>query len=263
MPLLNVPPEVDAMVAAGSYEQHSTIDIILGSGQILHLATDGLTDIDTIDFGTVDYQSWLREVGTMSESITLSRNEVRMTAQNVDHEMGSRVIEDPEEELNGCNAIHSYVFINDDCEKFQVEILHGRIVSASDEDPNMSFSLVSHLSTDGVVGGNRTLQNRCSERYKIGPGCATQSPLEQGCSKNPDGPNGCSEHLPAPRIVDPVEEDNRSSFTGFLYQIGKLPGTPPTGPTGVFDGGDDFNSHFAKREQLGGYTGRHTIPEIF
>jgi len=260
MPLLEVPAEVDAMVAAGSYDLHSTLDIILGSGEPIHICTDALEAVDTNDFGTIDYQNSLREVGTLSQSITLSADAVDITAQNVDAELGSLVLGDAEA-LNGANAILSYVFINDDGEKFQVEILHGEIVNAVDQDPNIKFQLVSHLSTDGAVGGFRTLQNSCFNRYKIDARCGSQSPLEQGCDHSLTGPNGCDKHDPAERIVDPVEDDNRSSSTGFLYQIGKLPGTPPSGPTGVFDGGDDFNSHFAKREQLGGYTGRHTVPE--
>lgn len=261
MPLLNVPPEVDAMVAAGSYELHSTVDIILGNDEVLHLATDALSDVDTIDFGMVDYQPYLRQVGQMNESITLAANRVSFTAQNVDHELGSQVVQEPEA-LDGCHAIHSYVFINDDDEQFQVEILHGVIVGAVDQKPDMSFSLVSHISTDGALGGHRTLQRSCfNHPYKINPRCASQSPLEQGCTYLVDGTNGCSEHLSAAAIDTPEEEDNSSRYTGFLHQIGPLPGTPPAGPTGVFDGGDDFNSYWRKRQGVGSYTGRHVMPK--
>ena len=260
MPLRDVPAEVDAMVAAGSYELQSTIDIILGTGEILHLATDTLNDVETIDFGVVDYQPYLREVGQHNESITLAANRVSFKAQNVDHELGSLVVQEPTA-LDGCHAVHSYVFINDDGDQFQVEIQHGEIVNAVDEKPDMSFSLVSHLSTEAMVGAYRTLQRSCfNHPYKKNPRCASQSPLEQGCTYLIDGLNGCTEHLPAAEITTPVEDDNRSRYTGFLHQIGPLPGTPPAGPTGVFDGGDDFNTHWRKELEVGTYSGRHVVP---
>ncbi len=261
MPLLNVPPEVDAMVAAGSYELHSSLDVMLGSGEVVHLSTIVLNDIETIDFGAIDYNSWLREVGTLSQSLTLSADGVDIRAQNVDEELGTLVFGE-ESALDGATGILSYVFINDDDEKFQVEILHGRVENAEKKDPDMTFKLVAHTSTDGAIGGHRNLQNHCFNRYKIDPRCASLSPLEQGCDKTEDGPNGCSQHLAAAAVTTPAEEDNRSRHTGFLYRIESLPGAKPAGDTGVVDGGDDFNSYWRTREEAGGYVGRHSVPEF-
>lgn len=261
MPLLDVPPEVDAMVAAGSYELHSTLDVMLGSGEVVHLSTVLLSDIATIDFGTVAYNSWLREVGTLSQSLTLANDGVDIRAQNVLEDLGTLVFGE-ESALDGASGIFSYVFINDADEKYQVEILHGMIVNAEKQGPDMTFKLVSHLSTDGALGGYRTLQNHCFNRYKIDPRCASLSPLEQGCDKTEDGPNGCSKHLAAAAVTTPAEEDNRSRHTGFLYHIEPRPGAEPSRETGVVDGGDDFNSYWRTREEAGGYVGRHHIPEF-
>lgn len=261
MPLLNIPAEVTAMIAAGSYEMQSSLDIMLGTGEVLHLSTDALTDVDTIDFGVIDYVHSLRKVGTMSQSITLSADRVDFDAQNVDDELGALVLGEAEG-LDGADAILSYVFINDAGAKFQVEILHGEIVNAVDPaDPDMTFQMVSHLSTDGALGGFRTLQNHCFNRYKIDPRCASESLLAQGCDKTLDGLNGCKTHLAAARIDTPAEADNTSSVTSFLYQIQPLPGTPPAGPTGVIDGGNDFNSYWRKQQELGDYQGRHPVPK--
>ncbi len=261
MPLLNIPAEVTAMLAAGSYELHSTLDIMLGNGEVKHISTTSLQDVETIDFGVIDYVHSLREVGQLSQSITLSADRVELKAQNVDDELGMAFFCD-DDAMSGASAILSYLFINDDGEQFQVEILHGVIVNAVDpDDPDMSFQMVSHLSTDGAVGGYRTMGNNCFNRYKIDPRCASASDLAQGCDHTLNGPNGCKQHFPAPRIVDPVSEDNTPSIASFLYQIESLPGTPPAGPTGVFDGGDDFNSYWRKRQELGSYTGRHVIPK--
>lgn len=260
MPLLNIPAEVTAMLAAGSYELHSTLDITLGTGPPLHVSTDALADVDTIDFGTIDYVNSLREVGTLSQSITLSADRVDFKAANVDDALGQLVLGETEG-LDGAHAILSYVFINDAGARFQVEILHGEIVNAvNPADPEMTFQMVSHLSTDGALGGFRTLQNRCFNRYKIDPRCDSESDLSQGCDKTLDGANGCDKHDSAAEVDTPAEADNRSRFTGFVYKIQSLPGTPPAGPTGIVDGGDDFNSYWRERESVGGYTGRHVVP---
>lgn len=259
MPLLNVPPEVDAMVTAGRYELQSTLDIVLSNGEELHVSTTVLTGIETIDFGVIDYTDQLREMGTMEESLTLSANRVEIAVENVTGELRELLFDDPDV-LIGANGIYSYVFINEDDEKFQVEILHGRIVAPVDQDPNGSLQIVSHLSSDGAIGGYRNPQDHCFNRYKIDPRCGSQSDLAQGCDKTEDGPNGCDKHLPAEEVTMPVEADNRSRHTGFLYHIEPLPGAQPAGETGVVDGGGDFNTHWRNREETGGYTGRYEIP---
>jgi hypothetical protein len=183
---------------------------------------------------------------------------VDLTAQNVDGVLGALLSE--AQALDGAAAILSYIFIDDDGNKFQVEILHGEIENAAEQDPNVSFQLVSYLSTDGQVGGYRTLQNACFNRYKIELRCGSQSDLGQGCDFTVNGPNGCESHLPAVTIINPVPKNNRPHHTGFQYQVRPLPGTPPAGPTGVVDGGDDFNSWWKGIQSLGDYTGRHRIP---
>lgn len=240
---------------------HSTLDIMLTVGEPLHISTENLTGVETIDFGTIDYVNSLREVGTLSQSVTLSADRVDFKAKNVDDELGGLVLGEIEG-LDGASGILSYVFINDAGEKFQVEILHGQIVNAVDPaDPDMTFQMVSHLSTDGALGGYRSLQNRCFNRYKIDPRCASASDLSQGCDKTVDGANGCKAHLPAARIDTPASDDNTPSITSFLYRIQPLPGTPPAGPTGVIDGGNDFNSYWRKLQELGDYQGRHPVPK--
>ena len=259
MPLIDVPAAVDAMIAAGDFELQFSLDLTLGNGSIIHIATAPLTDVTTIDFGMVDYLEHLREPGTESESVTLASNSIDLKAQNVDSDLGETILGD-EESLDGATGIFSYVFINDAGDQYQVEILHGEVVNAVDQDPEMAFTLVSHLSTDGSIGGHRTLQNACFNSYKIMARCGSASPLSQGCDHTLTGPNGCDKHLPAPRIT-PAETGNESSYAGFIYKQDPLPGDNLAGPTGVFDGGNDFNSYWRKHQELGDYSGRHRIPD--
>lgn len=258
----NIPSEVIVMQASGDYEFHASLDISLGTGDIVHIATAPLLGVVTDDFGTVNYEDDLRQTSTLNESITLSVNKMSLQAQNVDGILGKKVSNI--HALEGAEGILSYVFINDDDEMFQVSFLYGEVSNSERKGPDVSFQLVSHLCSDGPVGGNRTAQNACYNRYKD-QWCNSASPLSQGCSKllSGTGANGCLDHLPSPELTMPVPENNLPRARGFLYQIKALPGTPPAGPVGIFDGGDDFTSYFKKRESLGGYTGRHVIPKYF
>jgi hypothetical protein len=255
---LTIPAEVATLQAARDYEFHATLDISFGNGDVVHISTANLAGVDTVDFGVIDYVDDLRESGQLNEALTLAVNRLDLRAQNVDGALGT-ILSDAQS-LDGANAILSIVFIDDDDNKFQVEVLHGEISNSSDQDPDVSFQLVSHLTTDGPVGGFRTLQNSCFARYKIDPRCDSASPLSQACDHTKTGPNGCKFHLPSPRIVVPVSLTNEPSYLGFLYQIKPLPGTPPAGPTGIVDAGDDFNSYWKDRQSLGDYTGRFTVP---
>jgi hypothetical protein len=260
MPLLRIPTQVETMLANGDFEVYFTLDVILGSGEIVHIADEALTGVTTIDFGSVNYLSYLREIGTMSESLTLASNTIDFLAQNVDSDLGIQVLGD-EEALDGAWAIHSYVFVDSLNNKYQVEILHGEVQNAVDQDPNMQFQVVSHLCVDGSIGGHRTLQKRCFARYKIDERCASASPLALGCDLTLNGANGCDKHLPAPRLITPAPANNVDSYVGFVYEEEPLPGTVLAGPTGIVDGGNDFNSYWRRRQEVGAYTGRHEIPE--
>lgn len=259
----DIPAEVISMIESGDYEFHSSLDIVLQTGPPIHIATEIITGVLTDDFGTVNYVDQLRESATLNESITLSVNRIELRAQNVDGILG-RAISNTKN-LEGAEGILSYIFINDDDESFQVSFLYGEISNSKRKGPDIGFQLVSHLCSDGQVGGYRTLQNSCFNRYKD-IWCNSASPLSQGCSKllsGPTGNNGCLDHLKAPGVTDPDDKGNISRARGFLFQIKPLPGTPPVGPTGIIDGGDDFTTYFKTRESLGGYTGRHSIPKYF
>ena len=260
--ILNIPAEVNAMLASGDYEFHASLDITLGTGDMVHIATAPLLDVVTDDFGTVDYEDDLRETATLNESITLSVNKMNLRAQNVDGILGKKISN--VHALEGAEGVLSYVFINDNEDLFQVSFLYGEISNSERRGPDVGFQLVSHLCSDGPVGGNRTAQNSCHNRYGD-ERCGSASPLSQGCSKlmTGTGVNGCLDHLPAPGLTMPVPATNLPRATGFLFQIKPLPGTPPAGPVGVVDGGDDFTTYFKIRESLGGYIGRNTIPKYF
>lgn len=258
---LSLPVEVETLLASWRFKAHPSLDLTLSTGDFVHISTEILDDVVTDSFGTVDYKQELRDPGDLNESITLSVNRLDLRAQNIDGVLGGLLTEP--QALDGAAGILSVVFLDDNADTFQVEILHGQVVNAADQDPEVSFQLVADTSSDGPIGGHRTLQNSCSNRYKIDPRCNSLSLLSQGCSKLQDGPNGCIEHLAAARIVNPASDNNLASFTGFLYKIRPLPGTPPAGPTGVVDGGDDFNSWFKARQSLGEYTGRNKVPQYF
>lgn len=249
------------MIASGRARPHPSLDLTLTTGEMIHICTELIEDVTTNSFGVVDYDPDLRSPGDMNESITLALNRLDLRAQNIDGMLGSVLSE--AQALDGAAAILSLIFIVDDGSKHQIELLHGEIVNSSDQDPEISFQLVGDTSNDGAIGGYRTLQNSCFNRYKIDPRCNSLSPLSQGCSKLIDGLNGCEEHLAAARIVNPASPNNRPSFTGFIYKIRPLPGTPPAGPTGIVDGGDDFVTYFKSRKSLGDYTGRNSVPQYF
>lgn len=250
------------MLAEGGFELYFTLDLILGSGEIRHISDQELTGVETIAFGTIDYEPYLREPGTMNESLTLAANTLDLQAQNVDSDLGITVLGD-EDALDGAEAIFSYVFYRADLGQFQVEILLGEVQNAVDQDPDMQFQIVSHLCVDGAIGGHRTMQQKfCFARYKIDDWCGSLSPLSQGCTLLVDGPNGCKEHLAAASVTESPSEGNSDRIMAFLFRDDPLPGTePPANSTGVVDGGGDFTSHFRERESVGGYVGRHSIPE--
>lgn len=256
MPLPSLPIEVQSLMAARDYEFHATLDLVLGNGVEVHIATANLTDVSSATFGIVDYVDDLRQSGQVNESVTLAVNRIDLRAQNVDGVLGQ--VLSSARALNGASGILSIVFIDDSNDMFQVEVLHGEASSAADQDPDITFQLVAHLTTDGPIGGFRTLTNACFNRYKIDIRCGSLSPLAQRCDKTVNGPNGCEAHLAALR--NQAAPNNRFSHTGFIYQIRPLPGTPPTGPTGIVDGNDDFNNYWRDRQSLGGYSGRHNIP---
>jgi hypothetical protein len=260
--LQRVPAEVDQMLGEGGFELYFTLDLVLGSGEIKHIADQALTGVSTIDFGVINYEPYLREPGTMNESLTLAANSLDLQAQNVDSDLGITILGD-EEALDGANAIFSYVFYRADLGQFQVEILFGEVQNAVDQDPDMQFQIVSHLSVDGSIGGHRTMQQKfCFARYKIDEWCNSMSPLSQGCTLLADGPNGCREHLAAATVTESPSEGNLDRMMAFLFRDDPLPGTtPPVNKTGVVDGGNDFNSYFRQRESVGGYVGRHAVPE--
>lgn len=258
MPLPPFPAGLNTLIASADYEFQASLDAELGSGDVIHISTAPLIGVDTIDYGVIDYIDDLRETSQLSEALTLAVNRLDLRAQNVDGVLGGLVLGSASA-LNGAQAILSIIYIDDDDVKYQVEVMHGELVNASALAPNISFQLVSHLSTDGAVGGWRTLQNACTHRYKQA-GCRSLSTLPT-CSKDLDGTNGCIVHISAARITTPAEGDNRSSFGGFPFQKEPAPGTPAALiPGGRVDGGDDFNSYWRERQALGSYTGRYDVP---
>lgn len=261
MSLPALPAPVVAMIAERRVRVHPSVDITLSNGGMVHICTERLLSVTTVDFGVIDYDPDLRDPGDLNESITLSINRLDLRAQNVDGVLGSLLSE--AEALDGASGILSLIYVDDSNVKYQIEILHGEVTNASDQDPEVAFQLVAHTSSDGPIGGYRTLQNACFNRYKIDPRCNSLSLLSQGCDKTKNGPNGCDKHLAAARIVNPPSDTNEPSHTGFIYQIKPLPGTPPAGPTGLVDAGDDFNTYFKDRQSLGEYVGRHSVPQYF
>ncbi len=260
MPLGNIPAGLPALIASKDYEFHAAIDIVLGTGTTVHLSTAPLSNVTTRTFGVVDYTDDLRESGQLSESVLLtSTNRMDLRAQNVDGVLG-KILSKPKA-LNGAKTIISIIYINNADTKFQLEVLHGEASNARQDDPHINFQVIAYTSSDGPIGGYRTLQNACFNRYKIEIRCGSLSPLGQSCSKLlEEGVNGCKDHLPAANAL-PEEIDNRFRFTGFLFKKPALPGTPPSGETGIVDMGDDFTSFFNERQSIGEYTGRYSVPK--
>lgn len=263
MPLPELPPAVQTMLDERRALAHPSLDLTLSTGDIVHICTEELSSVLTDSFGVINYVADLRAPGDLNESITLSVNRLDLRAQNVDGVLGM-LLSEPQA-LDGATGILSLIFVDDSNLKYQIELMHGEAVNSDDKDPDVSFQLVADTSTDGPIGGYRTMQDRCFNRYKIDPRCNSLSPLGQGCSKLKFGLNGCVEHLAALRIVEGAgpADDNIASYTGFIDKIRPLPGTPPAGPTGVVDAGDDFNSYFKARQSLGDYRGRNIVPQYF
>lgn len=246
-----------SLLASGAFESHSTLDVVLSDATEIHIATTALTGVTTNSFGSQDYTADLRESGTLAQSMTIATDRIDLSAQNIESYAGSDFVTIGT--LNGAQAILSTVFIDSAGVKYQVELLHGSITNASEEDQLTKFQLVSYLCLSGPVGGFRTLQKHCSWRYKH-PGCDSTSTLAS-CDHTFDGQNGCKFHAPAARIVNPVAVDNTPSISGFVFISPIAPGSIPVNTTGLVDDGSDFSSY--DRSITNRYPGRYQIPDEF
>jgi hypothetical protein len=252
---LTLPVEVEAMLASGSFTAHSALDVVFGDGNVVHICTTEIEEIDTEEFGVVQYFDDLRSAGTLDESLDLSVDRVELTAQNVDGVLGGLAVGN-EDALNGAEGILSHIFIDEDGNAFQVEVARGDIENADDQDPEIKFQLVEYLSSGGPVGGARPLTKHCANVYKkAGGGCLSTSALPD-CDHTFDGPNGCDKHAPALVVINPVPANNQPRFAGFIFRNPPLDGAAITDPAGRMDGGNDFSS-------IDDYRGRVQIPLVY
>lgn len=244
------------LIASGAFESHTTLDVVLSDLTEIHIATAELAGVNTENFGSQDYTADLRESGTLTQSMTISTDRIDLSAQNILAYTGSDFALSGT--LNGAAAILSTVFIDSTGTMFQVELLHGSITNASEEDSLTKFQVVSYLSLSGPIGGFRTLQKHCPWRYKHS-GC--DSPDSKAtCDHTFDGDNGCKFHLPAVRINNPTSVDNTPSYSGFPFVSPTAPGSI-TINTASFDDKTDFSNY--DRSINGGYAGRYQIPDEF
>lgn len=266
---LDLPPEVEALIAAAAageahYWPQRSLDIVFGDGTTIHIATTAVPNVDTEEFGEVDYVADLRTVGPLDQSMDLSTDSADITIQNVDGVIGGIALGTDNDALNGTLGILSTIFIDVDDNAYQVVELVGEIKVPQSERLKGIFTctLVSHLTSGGPIGGDRALTKHCSAIYKKAGGrCDSTSDLPD-CDKTEDGTNGCDKHDPAAAIVNPASPDNRPRYQGFLYRIQPLAGAAVTDPGGVIDGGRDFTSYFNSQKATGDYIGGVEIPLI-
>lgn len=144
-------PQLTALLAGGHCRSHTTLDVTLGDGSELRLATA------EVQVGTILYQAQLVETGALKMSLLQSVDRVAVSIQNVDKVMG-QVITGVEEALNGARASLGIVFINTDTGAvYYDERMPGEIVGAALDEtvdpPVVSFSVVSDIdAAPDIVG---------------------------------------------------------------------------------------------------------------
>lgn len=256
MPIEITPNSLVNLIASGSFESHSSLDVVLADATEIHIATAELLGVITNNFGVQDYTADLRESGTLTQSMTISTDRIDLSAQNIADYTGSDFA--LEDSLIGAQAVLSTVFIDAVGTMYQVELLHGSITNASVEDTLTKFQVISYLSLSGPVGGFRTLQKHCGWRYKHSGCDSTDSKLT--CDHTFDGNNGCKVHASAARIDTPPSSDNTPSYGGFPFVSSIAPGSITTN-TAAIDEKTDFSNY--DRSITGGYAGRYQIPDEF
>lgn len=262
---LDLPAEVQAMIDAVSageehYEYHTAVDIVFGDGTEIHIATANIPNVATDRFGVVDYLPDLRPRGVLDQSIDLSVDNVSLTAQNVDGVIGGIALGSDNDAMNGTLGILSTIFVDADGNPFRVEELWGQIETPDSQKlkGQITFNMVSHLTSGGPIGGHRPLTKHCRAIYKVaGGGCNSTSTLPD-CDRTFDGQNGCSKHAPAADVEG--SDDNTPRHQGFIYRIQPLAGAAIADPGGVVDGGADFTNYYLAQKATGDYIGRTEVP---
>lgn len=251
---------VDALIQSGHPEWYEALDIIFRDGVVRHISETLLENVVTAEFGLVDYTPDLREVGQLTESLTLQANTLDFQVQNVDNVIGQTALGQPRA-LNGAAGIYSNIFVDDDGSLYRVVLTGGVIQNAEARRPNAGFKLFDHLSQPGPIFGRRAAQQHCTIPLFGGPGCSSPSAaLGRICTRLADGENGCTSQEAAPQLTTPApsaEKGNLDRFQGFQERKEPVAGATVSDPGGIVDRGGDFNSYL---DQTGLYRGRHEIP---
>ncbi len=139
-------PPLAALLASGSCKSHDAVDVTLGDGTALHLATG------RVQVGATAYEPDIEEVDPLQLSLGQAVDKATFKVQNVDLVMGQAVT-GASNPMDGAEAVLGMIFIDEETNAvYYDERMHGEIVGAQTTEKNVQFNVISDISAAQIGG---------------------------------------------------------------------------------------------------------------
>lgn len=174
-------PELEALIATGHCNWHTTIDVVLTGDVVLHLSSG---EIFVNRFGvTRQYLGKLTNVQRLDMSIDISVDQMLFDVANVDTIVG-QTLTGADRRLDGARATVGALFIDPNDPDFAAgqhiydARMPGELVTGEVSDPAVGFTLTSDIDVVEIAG--RTIASEFQWREPIGMTQPVDGPIGGG-----------------------------------------------------------------------------------
>jgi len=211
----DVSTDLQNLLDLPSCKTQTTLDLILTDTTQIHVATEALTDVDSIG-ADIDYADDLRRTNDLKQSVFAPPNRVTASIQNVDKAFGIDHI--TAESLIKAEAIVGRYFVDESgvLPSVWVELFRGEARPTQLTETAVEIEVLNDLSASGYCVGDWTLAENCQFIYKHAGTCGSAS-VRATCNKKRRSKAGCS------------GDDNEHHFGGMEFPDVQTPSVPTGG----------------------------------
>lgn len=197
----DIPAELRALLRAGLYRAHSTVQAELRDGATFRWATTRL------EIAGATYAPALREVGEVTVSLGSAADRCEFTLVNLSSRLGLTLMTATHRLDRARVVVGRYFESPDSGASWHVVLLRGVVVTVTVEPEQLRVGVVSPVDAAGALG-DRPLTRHCQWAFGS-PECGYTPADGETCSKRyDDDDGGCAAY------------NNQSRFGGFFFAPG-------------------------------------------